>query len=152
MVRTRSGINTNKNQQQIMAANVAAVPAAPAVVKKSLSKWQQEGLDISDAGFSKLHAKESKFDSSRKKYDLEPEKFQLFCDDLIEKVQRMHAKEVFTIQDANQTDCMVLTEYTKLTETQVKAKRDGHWPATDPTFATQAAADKYTDKQIKIYP
>ena len=42
---------------------------------KGLSKWSIEGLDLTDAAFSKLHSKESKLDIEKKKYEeLEPEK------------------------------------------------------------------------------
>ena len=34
-----------------------------------------EGLDLADAGFSRLYLKESKFNSDKKKYDLAAETF-----------------------------------------------------------------------------
>ena len=42
-----------------------------------------------------------------------------------------------------------MKEYSSLTETQVHAARNITWPTTDPTFADQAAADRFTDKLIK---
>ena len=40
---------------------------AMATTKKKLSKWSTRGLDISEAGFSKLHAKESKYEDDKEK-------------------------------------------------------------------------------------
>jgi hypothetical protein len=133
MVGTRSGTVTNM----------------VVIVKKSLSKWAKEGLDITDSGFSKLHWKESNFDDSKKLYDLEPEQFQSFKDNLIEKMQRMHAKTAFSAKDVDGNDCMILKEYSKLIETNVEAARDTRWPTTDPTFSSQSEADRFTDEQIK---
>ena len=47
-----------------------AAPPLPPLVMKSLSKWAQVGLDITDPGFNKLHAKESQFSDKETKYDL----------------------------------------------------------------------------------
>jgi hypothetical protein len=119
------------------------------IVKKSLSKWAKVGLDITDSGFSKLHTKESTYEESKKLYDLEPEKFQSFKDNLIEKVQRIHAKDTFSAKDVNGNDCMILKEYSKLIEANIKAAADTRWPVTDPNFASQIEADKFTDEQLK---
>ena len=54
--------------------------AAVMVTKKKLSPWSRIGLDINNAGFSKLHAKESKYEEDKKKYNLEPEKFKRFAE------------------------------------------------------------------------
>ena len=64
---------------------------APAIVKKSLSKWASLGLNLSEAGFSKLHANESKFSNDKTKYDLLPEKFETYKNDIIAKINRIHA-------------------------------------------------------------
>ena len=63
---------------------------------KGLLKWSIEGLDLTDAAFSKLHSKESKFDSDKKKYDLSAETFKNFTKSLVEKVERIHATREFT--------------------------------------------------------
>ena len=57
-----------------------------AITYKSLSKWIIPGLDMSDAGFAKLHAKESKFEDDCKQYDLDASKFKQYVDHLKEKV------------------------------------------------------------------
>ena len=49
--------------QQGVPQQVNVVNNPPVIVKKSLSKWDVIGLDLSDAAFSKLHSKESKFRS-----------------------------------------------------------------------------------------
>ena len=67
-------------QQQVqfqVPPQVNVVQNQPAIVMKSLSKWGMVGLDLSDAGFSKLHSKESKYSESKAKYNLEPEKFEI---------------------------------------------------------------------------
>ena len=65
-------------QQQVNQAPVQQVQfnVPPPIVKKTLSKWGIEGLDLSDPGFSKLHSKESKYSDNKAKYNLEPEKFE----------------------------------------------------------------------------
>jgi hypothetical protein len=132
------------------AATTATTNTMTTITKKGLSKWGVVGLDISDTGFSKLHSKEQQFDSSKnKEYGLENEKFLNYTDNLIEKVNRMYAKGTFSIEDATTASCFVLTEYTKLTQQDVINNRDIRWPATDPTFADQNAANKFTDEQIK---
>ena len=119
-----------------------------ATTKKKLSKWSVVGLDITEAGFSKLHSKECKYEDDKKKYNLEAETFKRYTDNLILKVNRISAIGEFTISNGTK-NCDVLKEYSNLTEAQVHATRDTTWPATDPPFADQAEADKFTDKQIK---
>jgi hypothetical protein len=129
--------------------NTNIMTGTPAtIVKKKLSRWALQGLDISEAGFSKLHSKESHFEKDGKHYDLNPESFKTYRDGLIEKIERMFAKDVFNIKDVNDTKRGVLKEYTRLTEDDVKAHRDAIW--TDPTsFASQTEADVFTDIQLK---
>jgi hypothetical protein len=122
---------------------------APAPRKKSLSKWAQIGLDLSDPGFSKLHSKESHFSDDDKKYDLEPEKFEAFKQSLIEKVNRMHSNEVMLIDDDSGNLKNVLKEYTLLNAENVSDTANIRWPTVDPTFANQREMDLFTDKQIK---
>ena len=124
--------------------------------KKKLSKWNVEGLDISDAGFSKLHSKESRYEEDKKKYNLEPEKFRSFAENLILKIHRIAAVEEFSITGPTPASggaapkYQILKEYSRVTEAQVTAARDIRWPATDPTFGTdQSLADRFTDRQIK---
>ena len=116
-------------------------------------KWGITGLDISDAGFNKLHSKEQTFEeSSRKRYDLEKEGFLNYSNNLIEKVIRIYGNRDFTIQDSTTPtakDCFVLTEYTKLTQANVLANRNERWPVTDPVFSNQNEYDKFVDSQIK---
>ena len=89
---------------------------APApITKKSLSKWAIRGLDLSDSGFSKLHSQESKFSNDKTKYNLEPENFESYKGELIQKVNRMHALTSMTADDDTGTICEILKEYTKLT-------------------------------------
>jgi hypothetical protein len=123
---------------------MAAVP-----VKKSLSKWAQVGLDLSDPGFSKIHSKESHFSDDDKKYDLEPEKFEAFKQGLIEKVNRMHSNEVMMADDDSGNSKHVLKEYTLLNADNIGDAAELRWPSTDPTFADQRAMDLFTDKQLK---
>ena len=61
---------------------------------KGLSKWSMEGLDLTDAGFSKLHTKESKFDSENKKYDLGSETFRNYTKNLIKNLISQQKNEV----------------------------------------------------------
>ena len=120
--------------------------------KKGLSRWNIEGLDVNDSGFSKMHSKEMRFEeTTKKRYDLQKETFLNWTQGLIEKVDRIYGRGVFTIQDSSATpeDCFVLTEYTKLTQGNIEAKRDERWPDTDPTFSSQSNADKFCDIQIK---
>ena len=124
-------------------------PIMPA--KKKLSLWSTKGLDLGNAAFNKLHAKESKYEDDKKKYNLEPEKFRRFAENLILKMHRIAAVNEFTI-DLGGTPAvkrMILKEYSRVTETQVHAARDTRWPNTDPTFGDQDAMDIFTDRQIK---
>jgi hypothetical protein len=131
----------------------SATATAPApVARKKLSKWGTEGLNISDPSFSKLHSKEQKFEeSTRQKYDLEKEKFLNFSTNLVEKVNRLYAKNDFTMPDSSPTpaNCFVLTEYTKLSRANIEASRNTRWPDTNPTFTIQSQWDQFTDTQIK---
>ena len=132
----------NQRQQQI-----ANMPGT----KKKLSLWSKVGLDITDAAFSKLHAKESKYEDDKKKYNLEPEKFREFADNLFLKMHRIATVNEFTI-DVGGTPAvkhMILKEYSRVTEAQVHAQRDLRWPAVDPPLNDQVAFDKFTDCQIK---
>ena len=77
----------------IAAAGPAVAPAPALITKKKLSKWGITGLDITDAGFSKLHSKEQTFEeSSRKHYNLEKTGFLNYANNLVEKVKRIYAK------------------------------------------------------------
>lgn len=117
---------------------------------RGLSKWSIEGLDLSDSGFSKLHDKESKFESSKTKYDLAPEKFKDYANDLIEKVERIHAIQECTVTTTGTNTKYVLKEYSSLTAAQMTAAKNTRWPAQLPSTVTdQATADQFTDSQIK---
>lgn len=118
-------------------------------VRKSLSKWAQVGLDLSDTGFNKLHSKESHFSDDDKKYDLEPEKFVSFKQSLIEKVNRMHANDIMQANDDKGNLKDILREYTLLNGENIGDAAAIRWPTTDPTFTTQRELDIHTDKQIK---
>ena len=122
--------------------------STPAVVgPRKLSHWAYEGLDLGDSGFSKLHAKESKYNEDTL-YDLNEEKFlnvRKLCE---EKVKKIFAKEVFTINDGT-TDHNLITQYPSLKETEIVNSRDDRWPAQTPTYTLQEEWDKFTDKQIK---
>ena len=121
----------------------------PPFVKKSLSKWAQVGLDLSDAGFSKLHSKESHFSDDDKKYDLDPEKFVSFKQNLIEKVNRMHANDIMQADDDNGNLKDILREYTLLNTENISDAAALRWPNPEPAFANQRDVDQYTDKQVK---
>ena len=123
---------------------------APVIVKKSLSKWASLGLNLSEAGFSKLHANESKFSNDKTKYDLLPEKFETYKNDIIAKINRMHAVEIFTVVDIAENEYRYLPkEYTRISNEDVENVRELRWPEFDPTFTTQDEADAFTDRQIK---
>ena len=77
---------------------------------KGLSKWSIEGLDLTDAAFSKLHSKESKFDIDKKKYDLPAEIFKNYTKNLIEKVERIHATRDFTVNITANRSGFILKE------------------------------------------
>ena len=127
----------------------ANVPAPAPITKKSLSKWAIRGLDLTDSGFSKLHSQESKFSSDKTKYNLEPEKFESYKGELIQKVNRMHALTSMAADDDTGTICEILKEYTKLTRENITVARDTRWPVTDPPFTSQEDADEFTDEQLK---
>ena len=101
--------------------------------KKKLSKWSTTGLDIADAGFSKLQLKESKYEDNKQKYNLEPEKFQRYAENLILKVNRISAVTEFTVNNGTK-DCKILKEYSNVSEERVLAARDQRWPDTDPNL------------------
>jgi hypothetical protein len=111
----------NQNQQVPMNINIQLQPATALIVKKSLLKWRMRGLDLSDSGFSKLHDKESKFDSSKEtQYNLEPEKFENYKQTLIQKVNRIHALNCMSAQGDDNNTYEILKEYTQLTHDNIK--------------------------------
>jgi hypothetical protein len=126
-------------------------PAAQgAIVKKSLSKWGMRGLDLTDSGFSKLHDKESTFDSSKEiQYNLEPEKFETYKQTLIQKVNRIHALNCMSATNDNVEVCKILKEYMKLIRENVQDAAELRWPTNDPAFKNQNEADEFTDEQLK---
>jgi hypothetical protein len=138
----------NQNQPVPMNINVQQQPAV--IVKKSLSKWGMRGLDLSDSGFSKLHDKESKFDSSKEtQYNLEPEKFENYKQTLIQKVNRIHALNCMSAEGDDTNVYEILKEYTQLTRENIQTAAVERWPLTDPTFLNQDEADNFTDEQLK---
>ena len=100
-----------------------AANTAMTVTYKSLSKWSIKGLDMSDAGFAKLHDKESKFEDDRKQYDSAADKFKRFVDNLKEKVNRIHAKKTFSIRISSTLTYKVLRHYSTITKAQMKASQ-----------------------------
>jgi hypothetical protein len=142
-------MNAQQGNAAANAAGAGAPPPAPALIRKSLSKWAQVGLDLSDAGFNKLHSKESHFPDDDKKYDLEPEKFVSFKQNLIEKVNRMHANDIMQADDDNGNLRDILREYTLLNTENIGDAATIRWPNPEPNFTTQMEIDVYTDKQIK---
>lgn len=106
--------------QQMQTANQAQQAAQQGVVLKSLSKWATLGLNLSEAGFSKLHSQEQKYNDDKPKYNLEPDKFEVWKNELIEKVNRMHSVGVFTGVDDTNTNRYILKEYTLLSELNVE--------------------------------
>ena len=117
---------------------------------RGLSKWSTTGLDLSDAGFSKLHAKESTYESSKTKYDLAPENFKNYTNNLIEKVERIHAVQECTVATTGTNTKFVLKEYSSLTVAQMTAAKDARWPTQVPnTVVDQTTANQFTDSQIK---
>ena len=136
----------------VATANAAVTTPAQSGVtikKKKLSRWALEGLDIADAGFSKLQSKEGHFEKDGKLYDLNPETFKKYRDNLIEKVERMFSKGVFLSKDDDSFDRDIMKEYSRLSDDNIKLARGLRWPTTDPIFSTQSKADQYTDAQIK---
>jgi hypothetical protein len=136
-------------QQQIQQMQNNNQPQGNGIILKSLSKWATKGLNLSEAGFSKLHSQESKFSDDKNKYNLEPDKFEIWKNELIEKVNRMHSVGVFTGVDDNNDARYMLKEYTLLNELNVEDMRMIVWPITQPNFQSQDAADDFTDRQIK---
>ena len=152
--------NVNVNQQQGQQnANLNPQPQVninpqpqqqPQIVLKVLSKWATVGLDLSDPGFSKLHARESKPTDDEERYDLTPEKIESYHRRLIEKIKRTHSTEVFSVVDlvANQWR-YIPTEYTRVTLADIENMQDLRWPQQLPNFQTQNEVDVYTDNQLK---
>ena len=165
-MRTRSGLyietsdsdNNSTDSDSDSESTSISTSVNMAFIKKGLSKWGTEGLDIADSGFSKLHSKEQHFETAKTKYDLSNDTFLTYTDNLIEKVNRMYSKDVFTAPitetvtapdgTISPIKCFVLTEYTKVTEDEMVAARNLRWPTTE-NFADQSAADKACDIQIK---
>ena len=143
------GQQQNQNQNQQQPQPPLQVNVQP-IVKKSLSKWGIRGLDLTDAGFSKLYDKESKFDTSKEtQYNLEPEKFEEYKQKLIQKINRIHALNCMSATDDNGAVFKILKEYTQLTRENVSEAADDRWPTTDPLFNNQDEADDFTDEQLK---
>jgi hypothetical protein len=136
-------------RQQAQMSGSTAQPAQPVIVRKSRSQWGVVGLDLGNSAFSKCHAAEQKLETGKKQYDLSRDTFEAFRRNLYHKVTRMHALQTFTIADADGTNRNLLKEYVQLQEPEVVAARNHRWPATGPTFATQEAADRFNDHQIK---
>ena len=138
-----------RRQTRLLQGNMAAPPAPPAFIKKSLSKWAITGLDLSDSGFSKLHSKESKYPEDKELYDLKPEKFlsvRTMCKD---KVAKICANGIFTLQEGNES-LNLLTQYSKIKEATITAARNALWPDQNQNnFTDQEEADKFTDAQIR---
>lgn len=142
-------INGRLSRVQIQADHTMANQAPPAAItKKSISGWAKQGLDISNSAFSKMHAKESKYEESAELYDLQPEKFTNFRNKLVDKMNTIHGRAMLTINVAGE-DCLILTEYSKISEALMEDARNIRWPDVDPVFATQTEADIFTDAQIK---
>jgi hypothetical protein len=80
-------------------------------------------VDLSDVGFSKLDAKESKFSNDSTKYDLSPEKFENYNNKLIQKVNRMHSLYTMSAKDDSNNACEILQEYTKLNHGNINTAR-----------------------------
>jgi len=95
-----------------------------AFIFKGLSKWSKEGLDLGDSGFSKLHSTESKFEKDKKKYDLSSESFKTYTENLIEKVEKIHAMEQCTVDTSNNTKGFVLKKYSTITSAMMKTRRE----------------------------
>ena len=127
--------------------------AAVRPIKKKISPWSSEGLDLSEASFAKLYAKECKYEDSKELYDLDPETFTTFRNNLIDKMNTIHGKGMMTAVDNadpnNIQHYLVLTEYTNISKEVMEASRNARWPNQDPNFADQSAADEFTDAQIK---
>ena len=119
---------------------------------KTLSQWAKIGLDLGSAAFSKLQAKEASYEDSKTKYNLEPEGFESYKQNLIEKVNRIHAVPTFTINDSAGNACNLLTEYTKLIPDDLTYAKELHWPGKGilpTTLTTQDDYNKHTNEQIK---
>ena len=72
-----SQLTVSQGQPTVSQGVQPAVTQANTVPKlKPLSQWARLGLDLSSAALAKLQSKESSYDDSRTKYDLEPEKFE----------------------------------------------------------------------------
>ena len=91
---------------------------------KGLSKWSKVGLDLADPGFSKLHSKESNFEKEGKKYNFASESFKTYTENLIEKVERIHAVEQCKVKISNTKTGYVLKEYSSISNAMMKVKRD----------------------------
>jgi hypothetical protein len=134
--------NANEAQQGANANNGNANIAQP-IILKSLSKWAVLGLDLTDSGFSKLYSKESTFHDDKVKYDLQPEKFEEYKNELIEKINHMNAIESIIGIDNDNVQRFLPKEYTLLTAKNVKDMKAIAWPeqANLPNFADQDAAN-----------
>ena len=147
--RERRFLNRNIRKSQV--SNSQQVQnMANTFTLKGLSKWSIEGLDLTDAAFSKLHSKESKFDSDKKKYDLSAETFKNFTKSLVEKVERIHATKQFTVNIAANKTGFILKEYSLISTNVMNVNRDERWPDTQPaSIVDQSTANRFTDSQIK---
>ena len=145
-------VNTPPSGTSQGVTTTTTVPLVPPPKLKPLSQWARVGLDLSSAAFAKLQSKEASYDESKTKYNLESEKFETYRQDLIEKINRMHAENTFTIDDSGGNPCHVLKEYTKLVDSDVEYSRVLRWPGKGNlpnTLTTQEEYDMFTDEQIK---
>ena len=142
-------LNRNNRKTQVSNSQEAQNMSATFTLK-GLSKWSIEGLDLTDAAFSKLHSKESKFDIDKKKYDLSAETFKNYTKNLIEKVERIHATRDFTVNITANRSGFILKEYSLILTNVMNANRNERWPSTQPaSIVDQSTANKFTDSQIK---
>ena len=137
--------NTGNNNPGVPA------PAQPnTFVFNRISQWSIVGLDPTDSVFSELYLKESTFETSKVKFDLAPETFQDFTNNLIEKVERIQAVAECQVAITTNTTKYVLKEYSSISTAQMKVARELRWPDRAPRAITdQASANRFTDSQIK---
>jgi len=109
--------------QRHLADRITRASNMTTYVFKGLSKWSKEGLDLADSGFCELHSKESIFEKDKKKYNLSSETFKLYTENLIEKVERIHAMEQCLVDMPSNVKGYVLKKYSSITDAMMNTKR-----------------------------
>ena len=122
---------------------VGTPPPSPTFIKRSLKPWAQLGLDLSNSTFSKLYLQEEK--PIEEKYNLKSELWENFKRILLDKAVRCCLNSILTITNDDSKDCNIITEFSLLTEANVKAAQQDIW-----TAVKTSNTEKFTQQDNRI--